>query len=124
VLIDTAGRLANRQDLLAELPKLKRVIQKLDATAPHHTLLVLDATLGQSTLPQVTEFHKQIPLTGLIVTKLDGTAKAGFLLALANQNYVNNGPLPVVAIGVGESLDDLGPFNPQAFAQALVGIEN
>lgn len=117
VLIDTAGRLANRQDLLAELPKLNRVIQKLDATAPHHTLLVLDATLGQSTLPQVAEFHKQIPLTGLIVTKLDGTAKAGFLLALAAQPN----PLPVVAIGVGESLDDLGPFDPHAFAAALVG---
>ncbi|TKW61848.1 MAG: signal recognition particle-docking protein FtsY [Blastochloris viridis] len=117
VLIDTAGRLANRQDLLAELPKLNRVIQKLDASAPHHTLLVLDATLGQSTLPQVAEFHKQIPLTGLIVTKLDGTAKAGFLLALAAQPN----PLPVVAIGVGESLDDLGPFDPQAFAAALVG---
>jgi len=120
VLIDTAGRLANRQDLLAELPKLNRVIQKLDATAPHHTLLVLDATLGQSTIPQVAEFYKQIPLTGLIVTKLDGTAKAGFLLALAAQPN----PLPVVAIGVGESLDDLGPFDPQAFAAALVGNES
>ncbi len=120
VLIDTAGRLANRQDLLAELPKLNRVIQKLDSSAPHHTLLVLDATLGQSTIPQVAEFHKQIPLTGLIVTKLDGTAKAGFLLALANQPN----PLPVYAIGVGESLEDLGPFNPQAFANALVGAGN
>lgn len=120
VLIDTAGRLANRQDLLAELPRLNRVIQKLDGSAPHHTLLVLDATLGQSTIPQVAEFHKQIPLTGLIVTKLDGSAKAGFLLALANQPD----PLPVYAIGVGESLDDLGPFNPQAFASALVGISS
>lgn len=117
VLIDTAGRLANRADLLAELPKLNRVIQKLDPAAPHHTLLVLDATLGQSTLPQVAEFHKQIPLTGLIVTKLDGTAKAGFLLALAAQPN----PLPVYAIGVGETLEDLGPFEPQAFASALVG---
>ncbi len=120
VLIDTAGRLANRADLLAELPKLNRALQKQDATAPHHTLLVLDATLGQSTLPQVAEFHKQIPLTGLIVTKLDGTAKAGFLLALAAQPN----PLPVVAIGVGESLDDLGPFEPSAFAAALVGIDS
>lgn len=118
VLIDTAGRLANRQDLLAELPKLTRVLQKLDASAPHHTLLVLDATLGQSTISQVTEFHKQLPLTGLIVTKLDGTAKAGFLLALAAQPN----PLPVVAIGVGEGLDDLGPFDPHAFARALVGL--
>ncbi len=120
VIIDTAGRLANRSDLLAELPKLNRVIQKLDSSAPHHTLLVLDATLGQSTIPQVAEFHKQIPLTGLIVTKLDGSAKAGFLLALANQPN----PLPVYAIGVGETLDDLGPFNPQAFAGALVGAGN
>ena len=118
VLIDTAGRLANRQDLLAELPKLNRVMQKLAPSAPHHPLLVLDATLGQSTLPQVAEFHKQIPLTGLIVTKLDGTAKAGFLLALAAQPN----PLPVFAIGVGETLDDLGPFDPQAFAEALVGL--
>lgn len=118
VVIDTAGRLANRADLLAELPKLTRVLQKLDASAPHHTLLVLDATLGQSTIPQVAEFHKQLPLTGLIVTKLDGTAKAGFLLALAAQPN----PLPVVAIGVGEGLDDLGPFDPHAFANALVGL--
>ena len=116
VLIDTAGRLPNRADLLAELPKIKRVIQKLDSAAPHHTILVLDATLGQSTIQQVQEFHKQIPLTGLIITKLDGTAKAGFLLALAAQM-----PLPVIAIGVGEGLDDLGPFDPQAFATALVG---
>lgn len=116
VLIDTAGRLPNRADLLAELPKIKRVITKLDESAPHHTILVLDATLGQSTIPQVAEFHKQVPLTGLIITKLDGTAKAGFLLALAAQN-----PLPVFAIGVGEKLEDLGPFDPTAFAAALVG---
>ena len=120
VLIDTAGRLANRTDLLAELPKITRVLKKLDETAPHETILILDATLGQSTIPQVAEFHKTIPLTGLIVTKLDGTAKAGFLLALAAQKF-NGHPLPVYAIGVGEKLDDLGPFNPQAFAQALVG---
>jgi fused signal recognition particle receptor len=121
VLIDTAGRLANRTDLLAELPKITRVLKKLDESAPHHTLLVLDATLGQSTIPQVIEFHKTIPLTGLIVTKLDGTAKAGFLLALAAQKFTNGQPLPVYAIGVGEKLDDLGPFDPQAFATALVG---
>ena len=120
LLIDTAGRLPNRADLLAELPKIKRVITKLDPSAPHHTLLVLDATLGQSTIAQVTEFHKQIPLTGLIVTKLDGTARAGFLLALAAQNFGDK-PLPIIAIGVGESLDDLGPFDPNAFAKALVG---
>jgi fused signal recognition particle receptor len=119
VLVDTAGRLPSRQDLLAELPKITRVLQKLDTSAPHQTLLVLDATLGQSTIPQVAEFHKNTPLTGLIITKLDGTAKAGFLLALAAQPK----PLPVVAIGVGESLDDLGPFDPQAFAEALVGLK-
>lgn len=122
VLVDTAGRLPNRQDLLAELPKLARVLKKQDATAPHHTWLVLDATLGQGTLSQISQFAAQLgadmPLTGLIVTKLDGTAKAGFLLALAAQPK----PLPVVAIGVGESLDDLGPFNPTAFANALVGL--
>lgn len=117
VLIDTAGRLPNRADLLAELPKVSRVLKKLDDTAPHHSLLVLDATLGQSTIPQVNEFRKTIPLTGLIITKLDGTAKAGFLLALAAQPDA----LPVVAIGVGEALDDLGPFDPHAFASALVG---
>lgn len=120
LLIDTAGRLPNRADLLAELPKIKRTIAKLDDSAPHHTLLVLDATLGQSTIQQVEEFHKQIPLTGLIITKLDGTARAGFLLALAAKNFGDK-PLPIVAIGVGESLDDLGPFEPQAFATALVG---
>lgn len=120
VLIDTAGRLANRTDLLAELPKITRVLKKLDDSAPHEIILVLDATLGQSTIPQVQEFHKTIPLTGLIVTKLDGTAKAGFLLALANQKF-DGKPLPVYAIGVGETLEDLGPFNPQAFATALVG---
>lgn len=118
VLVDTAGRLPNRADLLAELPKITRVLQKLEPSAPHHTLLVLDATLGQSTIPQVQQFAQQTPLTGLIVTKLDGTAKAGFLLALAAQPH----PLPVVAIGVGESLEDIGPFNPQAFAEALVGL--
>jgi fused signal recognition particle receptor len=117
VIIDTAGRLPNRTDLLAELPKITRTLQKLLPAAPHHTLLVLDGTLGQSTIPQVRQFVAQTGITGLVVTKLDGTAKAGFLLALAAQQ-----PLPVVAIGVGEKLEDLGPFNPQAFARALVGL--
>lgn len=119
VLIDTAGRLPNRQDLLAELGKITRVLKKLDAAAPHATLLVLDSTLGQSTLPQVQQFNAAAPVTGLIVTKLDGSAKAGFLLALAAQN-----PLPVHAIGFGESLEDLGPFNPRAYARALLGLSN
>lgn len=120
VLVDTAGRLPNRQDLLAELPKITRVLQKLLPDAPHHTLLVLDATLGQSTLSQVTQFAQQTGLTGLIVTKLDGTARAGFLLALAAQSH----PLPVVAIGVGEGLNDLGPFNSVYFSKALLGLAN
>ncbi|MBI1308284.1 MAG: signal recognition particle-docking protein FtsY [Proteobacteria bacterium] len=118
VLIDTAGRLPNRSDLLAELTKITRVVKKLDASAPHATILVLDSTLGQSTLPQVRQFHEASPVTGLIITKLDGSAKAGFLLALAAEPN----PLPVHAIGFGESLDDLGPFNAKAYARALVGL--
>jgi fused signal recognition particle receptor len=122
VLVDTAGRLPNRQDLLAELPKVARVVKKLDAAAPHHTWLVLDGTLGQSTLPQIDQFAASMgadmPLTGVIVTKLDGSAKAGFVLALAARAT----PLPIMAMGVGEALEDLGPFEPTAFARALVGL--
>jgi fused signal recognition particle receptor len=118
VLIDTAGRLPNRADLLAELPKIARVVQKLIPAAPHHTWLVLDSMLGQATLPQVAEFNKQLPLTGLIVTKLDGSGKAGFLLGLAQNKLI----LPVHFIGFGEGLDDVGPFNAQAFARGLVGL--
>lgn len=117
VIIDTAGRLPNRADLLAELGKIARVLKKLDANAPHATLLVLDATLGQSTLAQVKEFSTVAPATGLIISKLDGTAKAGFLLALAEVH-----PLPVHFIGFGEALEDVGPFNARAFSRALVGL--
>lgn len=117
VLIDTAGRLPNRADLLAELAKIARVVKKLDETAPHATLLVLDATLGQSTLTQVREFGAVTPVTGLVVTKLDGTARAGFLLALAKSF-----PLPVHYVGFGEGLEDIGPFNARAFSRALVGL--
>jgi fused signal recognition particle receptor len=119
VLIDTAGRLPNRTDLLAELPKLVRAVQKLTPAAPHATLLVLDGTLGQSTLPQVVQFHAQIPLSGLIVTKLDSSGKAGFLLGLAAQKPV----LPVHFIGMGEGLNDIGPFVAEAFAKGLLGLE-
>lgn len=122
VLIDTAGRLPNRADLLAELPKLARVLKKQDPTAPHHTFLVLDGTLGQSTLPQITQFTEALgadmPPTGLIVTKLDSSGKAGFLLALA----AGKTPLPVVAMGMGETLADVGPFDPVNFARGLVGL--
>jgi fused signal recognition particle receptor len=119
VLIDTAGRLPNRTDLLAELPKLLRAVQKLIPDAPHAKLLILDGTLGQSTLPQVAQFNAQMPLTGLIVTKLDSSGKAGFLLGLAAQKP----PLPVHYIGMGEGLHDIGPFVAEAFAKGLLGVE-
>lgn len=118
VIIDTAGRLPNRSDLLAELPKVMRVVQKLLPAAPHHRWLVLDGMLGQATLPQVAEFDKQIGLTGLVVTKLDSSGKAGFLVALGQQPN----PLPVHYVGFGESLDDIGPFDATAFARGLAGL--
>lgn len=118
VLIDTAGRLHNRQDLMASLQKMTRVLKKLDATAPHHCLLVLDATTGQNALQQVKAFKEIVDITGLIVTKLDGTAKAGILLALADQFR-----LPVHAIGVGEGIEDLQKFNPTTYAEGLLGYE-
>lgn len=116
LLIDTAGRLQNRSDLMAELAKIVRAIQKRDASAPHNTLLVLDATTGQNALNQVREFQKMADVTGLIMTKLDGTAKGGVLVALADKFG-----LPIHAIGVGESIDDLDAFEPQDFARALMG---
>lgn len=119
VLIDTAGRLPNRADLLAELPKIVRVVQKLIPEAPHHRWLVLDGTLGQSTLPQVAQFAAQVPFTGLILTKLDSSGKAGFLLPLAHHKPL----LPVLFTGFGEDLEDIGPFNAKAFARGLMGLE-
>jgi fused signal recognition particle receptor len=116
LLIDTAGRLSNKQVLMAELEKIARVIKKRDPTAPHASLLVLDATTGQNVINQVEAFKASVPLTGLVMTKLDGTAKGGILVALAARF-----PLPVYFVGVGESEADLQPFNAQAFAQALVG---
>jgi fused signal recognition particle receptor len=116
LLIDTAGRLQNRQDLMEELAKIVRVIRKKDPEAPHNTLLVLDATTGQNALSQVETFRKLADVTGLVMTKLDGTAKGGVLVALADRFG-----LPIHAIGVGEQIDDLAPFDPEDYARALVG---
>jgi fused signal recognition particle receptor len=116
LLIDTAGRLQNKTGLMAELEKIARVVKKLDATAPHAVLLVLDATTGQNALSQVEAFKGAVPLTGLVMTKLDGTAKGGILVALADKFG-----LPVHYIGVGEEADDLQPFDAGSFAKALTG---
>lgn len=118
LLIDTAGRLQNRADLMEELGKIVRVIRKKDPTAPHNTLLVLDATTGQNALNQVEVFRKISDVSGLVMTKLDGTARGGVLVALADKFG-----LPIHAIGVGEQIDDLAPFDPQDFAAALTGID-
>jgi fused signal recognition particle receptor len=116
LIIDTAGRLQNKAGLMAELEKIVRVIRKLDATAPHAALLVLDATTGQNAIGQVEAFKGVVPLTGLVMTKLDGTAKGGILAALAQKFAI-----PVHYIGVGEGADDLQPFNADNFAKALTG---
>jgi len=118
LLIDTAGRLQNRADLMEELAKIVRVIRKKDPSAPHNTLLVLDATTGQNALSQVEIFRKISDVSGLVMTKLDGTAKGGVLVALADKFG-----LPIHAIGVGEQIDDLAPFDPEEFARALVGAD-
>ena len=116
LMIDTAGRLHNRADLMEELAKIVRVLRKIDPTAPHNTLLVLDATTGQNALLQVEIFRKIAEVSGLVMTKLDGTARGGVLVALADKFG-----LPIHAIGIGEQIDDLAPFDPQDFANALVG---
>ncbi len=118
LMIDTAGRLQNRADLMEELAKIVRVIRKRDPSAPHNTLLVLDATTGQNALSQVEIFQKLADVSGLVMTKLDGTAKGGVLVALADRFG-----LPIHAIGVGEQIDDLAPFDPEDFARALTGLE-
>jgi fused signal recognition particle receptor len=115
VLVDTAGRLPTQLHLMAELQKIKRVVQKADATAPHEVLLVIDGNTGQNALTQVKAFDDALGLTGLIVTKLDGTAKGGVLAAIARER-----PIPVYFIGVGEKLEDLETFNAREFAQALL----
>jgi fused signal recognition particle receptor len=119
LLIDTAGRLQNKAELMNELEKVVRVIKKVDASAPHAVLLVLDATGGQNALSQVEAFHRVAGVTGLVMTKLDGTARGGILVALAEKHK-----LPVHFIGVGEGIDDLAPFTARDFAQAIAGIEN
>ena len=119
LLIDTAGRLQNKSELMSELEKVIRVMRKVDATAPHAVLLVLDATVGQNALSQVEAFHRTADVTGLVMTKLDGTARGGILVALAEKYK-----LPVHFIGVGEGVDDLSPFTAADFAKAIAGIEN
>ncbi|RJL05701.1 signal recognition particle-docking protein FtsY [Paracoccus aestuarii] len=118
LMIDTAGRLQNRQDLMEELAKIVRVIRKKDPEAPHNTLLVLDATTGQNALSQVVTFRKLADISGLVMTKLDGTARGGVLVALADRFG-----LPIHAIGVGEQIDDLDAFDAGDFARALVGLD-
>ena len=117
LIIDTAGRLQNRKDLMAELEKIIRVLKKLDSNAPHSTLLVMDATIGQNAHSQVETFKEIIDVSGLIVTKLDGSAKGGVVVALAEKFG-----LPVHAVGVGEGIDDLRPFEARVFARALMGL--
>ena len=119
LLVDTAGRLQNKAVLMTELEKVVRVIKKVDASAPHAVLLVLDATVGQNALSQVEAFHRTAGVTGLVMTKLDGTARGGILVALAERFK-----LPVHFIGVGEGVDDLAPFTARDFAQAIAGIES
>jgi fused signal recognition particle receptor len=117
LLIDTAGRLQNKSNLMAELTKIIKVLKKLDPSAPHDCLLVLDATTGQNAHSQVEVFKEICSVTGLVVTKLDGSAKGGVLVALAERFK-----LPVVAIGVGETADDLRPFEAEGFARSLMGL--
>jgi len=118
LLVDTAGRLQNRAELMGELEKVVRVVKKLDSSAPHAVLLVLDATVGQNALSQVELFRKAVGVTGLVMTKLDGTARGGILVALAAKFKV-----PVHFIGVGEGIDDLAPFSARDFARAIAGLE-
>ncbi len=119
LLVDTAGRLQNKQDLMAELEKIVRVMKKVDGSAPHSVVLVMDATVGQNAHDQVEIFKDAVDVSGLIVTKLDGSARGGVVVALAEKFG-----LPVHAIGVGEGLDDMQPFEARAFARALVGLKS
>jgi len=119
LMIDTAGRLQNRKDLMAELEKIIRVIRKIDTGAPHDVLLVMDATIGQNAHSQVETFKQIVDVSGLVVTKLDGSAKGGVVVALAEKFG-----LPVHAVGVGEGMGDLRPFDARAFARSLMGLTN
>jgi len=116
LLVDTAGRLQNKTDLMAELTKIVRVLKKIDVDAPHAVLLVLDATVGQNAISQLEIFKATVPVTGLVMTKLDGTARGGILVALADRFE-----LPIAYVGVGEGPEDLQPFSARAFAEALTG---
>ena len=119
LIADTAGRLHTQSNLMTELQKVKRVMQKVDINAPHETLLVIDASMGQNSLRQAEEFHQAMQLTGVCITKLDGTAKGGVVLAIADRLG-----LPIRYVGVGESIDDLQVFDANEFAHALIGIES
>jgi fused signal recognition particle receptor len=118
LIVDTAGRLQNKAVLMEELEKIVRVMKKLDASAPHAVLLVLDATVGQNALSQVEVFQKVAGVTGLVMTKLDGTARGGILVALAQKFG-----LPIHFIGIGEGVDDLAPFDAKDFARAIAGLD-
>jgi len=117
LMIDTAGRLQNKANLMAELEKIIRVVRKLDGTAPHTVLLTLDATTGQNAMQQVEVFKNTAGVTGIVMTKLDGTARGGILVSIAAKHA-----LPVYAIGVGEKVEDLQPFEPDDSARAVSGI--
>jgi fused signal recognition particle receptor len=119
LLVDTAGRLQNRTELMGELQKIVRAIKKVDASAPHAVLLVLDATVGQNALSQVDIFQKTVGVTGLAMTKLDGTARGGILVAIAAKFA-----LPAHFIGVGESVDDLAAFSARDFGRAIAGLDS
>ena len=115
ILIDTAGRLQNKKNLMEEYKKIANVTKKIDPNAPHEVLLILDATSGQNVINQVEEFNNIIPITGLIMTKLDGTAKGGILIAIAKKYK-----LPIIALGLGEKEDDLQIFKAEQFAEAFI----
>jgi fused signal recognition particle receptor len=119
VLIDTAGRLQNKSALMDELLKIVRVLKKIDPDAPHDTLLVLDATVGRNALAQEQIFGRTAFVTGIVMTKLDGTARGGVLVPVAQASDA-----PLMLIGVGEGIDDLQPFDARAFSRSLVGLEN
>jgi fused signal recognition particle receptor len=117
VIVDTAGRLHTQDDLMAELSKIRRVIERQMPDAPHETLLTVDATTGQNGLRQAKLFSETVPVDGIVLTKLDGTAKGGIALAIAGELGI-----PVKLIGIGESLEDLRPFDPDDFARALLDV--
>ena len=117
LLIDTAGRLHNKTNLMEELQKISKVLKKIDEAAPHEVLMVLDATTGQNALAQLSAFKEMVQVSGLIVTKLDGTAKGGIIVALSHQFGI-----PIHAIGVGEGIEDLDSFQPIDFANNIVGL--